>query len=90
MADSLVALITLEHAKAPTPRAEAMRLVERLAAAGYTLRADPDIDGYCHRRARHAGCVRSLAEHLGSAEAPLILKPHPHLCEGGEGRRGAA
>lgn len=77
MADSLVALITLEHAKAPTPRAEAMRLVERLAAAGYTLRADPDIDGYCDRRARHAGCVRSLAEHLGSAEAPLIPKAAP-------------
>ncbi len=74
MVHSLVDLVGLEQEPAPPTSQDVEQLLVRLAEAGYALRPQPDLEAFCVQRARHAGCVRSMASHLGSAEAPLLGK----------------
>jgi len=75
MARTLVDLVGLNALAAPPAEGEVHDLLGRLAGAGLSLRAEPDLAGFVAARARHAGCIRALAEHLGSLEAPLTPPP---------------
>jgi hypothetical protein len=47
-------------------------LCARLRSAGYRVSKDADLERFMAARADHADRVRALAEHLGTAEAPLV------------------
>ena len=65
LAQDVVRLLALEPAPAETPHAEVEALCHRLAAAGYTLRADRDVPRFASERAKHASAIDALARHLG-------------------------
>lgn len=72
MIATLSALIRLDPVAIRLELAEVGRLTRRLEAAGFSLREDADTVAFLSDRNRHAGGVRALAAHLGSAEAPLV------------------
>ncbi len=72
MASSLVEQVGLQEKPAPPNLGEVDQLVSRLASAGYPVQPSPDTNAFCARRASYAACIRALASHLGSAEAPLL------------------
>ncbi len=52
--------------------AEIEALCERLSAAGYRLRSNPDVKRFAVKRAEYARCIEAIAEHLGTPMAPLV------------------
>lgn len=77
MVATLVDLVRLDHADATPEQSELARLLVRLEACGYPMRSTPDLEAFALERGRHAGCVRALALHLGSLDAPLIAEAAP-------------
>lgn len=71
-AQVLVEMIGLKHADLPPDPGTLDGLLDRLASAGLPLRSDMDLAAFAVARGRHAGCVRRLADHLGSLDAPLV------------------
>ena len=51
---------------------EVQALCARLRAAGYRLQRSIDTGVFAARRVEHAHCVDAVAEHLGTARAPLL------------------
>ncbi len=72
MAHTLIEMVGLHQETEATTLAEVEQLLARLGQAGYALRPDPDREAFCAHRTRYAGCVRSMAHHLGTAESPLL------------------
>lgn len=72
IAGALVDLVGLAHETDRASHADVTVLLERLTQAGYPIREEPNLEGLIAQRARHAGCVQSLAGRLGSFEAALV------------------
>ncbi len=72
MAETLNEMMGLRREPAPLAAAELDQLLSRLQRAGYPLRRDPDRTAFCAERERQAGCVHSMAHHLGTPEPPLV------------------
>ena len=70
--EALIAVVGLDHEPAAPAADELDRLLSRLRSAGYPVRPEPDRAAFCAHRARHAACVRTMARHLGTIEAPLL------------------
>lgn len=65
-------LIGLEPKSDGPAVAEIEALCERLSAAGYRLRSNPDVKRFAVKRAEYARCIEAIAEHLGTPIAPLV------------------
>lgn len=72
LAGELLHVLDLGPAPARASQAEVETLCARLAAAGYRLRDDRDLQRFASARDEHAGRVLALAHHLGTPEAPLV------------------
>lgn len=88
MARTLIEVVGLSADPPTLSTADVEMLLARLAAAGYRLQAQPDLVLFMTERARHAGCVRSMAAHLGASEAPLIPKSLPERLSAGSAPSG--
>jgi hypothetical protein len=72
MGEDLANLIDLQPVDSQTSASEFERLRERLSKAGYPLQPDPNFDALVELRKKYSDWVEALAQHLGSASAPLI------------------
>lgn len=72
MARELTASAGLEPKKVSVAEDALRQAQERLAAAGYNMRPDPDFAAIASYRARYDSCIDALAEHLGKPTAPLV------------------
>lgn len=72
MAESLAGFVGL-NPKPPRADEDALRQVrDRLARAGYRLRADFDLAAFARKRAHAHRCIAAMADHLGKPETRLI------------------
>ena len=72
LAQGLGELLRLQPAAAAVPAGAVDALLARLAAAGYSVRRDPDVAAFLAARSRHVGPIHALSEHLGTPSAPLL------------------
>lgn len=72
LAHGLTTLLRLPTESIAPDEAEMDELRRRLKAAGYQLRPLRDGLAFPDERARHAGAIDALSEHLGTARAPLV------------------
>jgi hypothetical protein len=68
----IAGLIGLELTSGRPAALEVGALCSRLAAAGYRLRTDPDLEAFAAKREEHARCIEAIASHLGTPPAPLL------------------
>jgi hypothetical protein len=73
----LGALLGLEPAPNPVTARDVEALRDRLAAAGYRLRRDADLQAFVTARGRHVGPIDALSRHLGAPLAPLLPRSSP-------------
>ena len=72
MARELAGVIHLAPIEITPDEAELRQAAERLDAAGYALRPDPDFNAMAQVRSGYRGCVEALARHLGKPSTPLV------------------
>ena len=72
LAHDLAVLVNAQAAPVGTRREEAEAMMARLAAAGFRLRADRDVDRFVAARDEHVASINALAHHLGTAGSPLL------------------
>jgi hypothetical protein len=72
MALELAVLIGVDRADPKTERRELQMIAERLAASGYAVRPNPDLDAILRQRNEYMSCVDALAEHLGKPSNRLL------------------
>lgn len=72
MAKELGSVVGLDPQPEATPPDCLSRIAARLAAAGYRLQAEPDFQAFARERAWPAGCIKAMAEHLGTPSARLL------------------
>jgi hypothetical protein len=81
----LASLLRLDLHPAPACREDVETLCARLAAAGYRLRENRDLDAFMAARAKHAAPGVALSDHLGSEPAPLLPQTQAPPEEGDRG-----
>jgi hypothetical protein len=72
LAADIGGLIGLEPHEAAVEPGAGEALCARLRSAGYRVGRKVDLERFMSARARHADCIRALAEHLGTPQAPLV------------------
>lgn len=75
LARDVAKLIGLEPASSDATVADVERLRARLAEAGYGVREDCDAARLLAARNEYAVWVKALAQHLGTADTPLVPPP---------------
>ena len=68
----IAGLIGLEPKGGTTSTLEVQKVCDRLSAAGYRLRSDPDVKQFTAKRMEYARCIEAIAAHLGTPAAPLL------------------
>jgi hypothetical protein len=72
LAHDLADLVNMPGVAVGTSTEESQRLRARLVACGWQLRDDSDAALFIEQRDAHTGRIQALADHLGSARAPLV------------------
>ncbi|HUR88043.1 MAG TPA: ion channel [Ramlibacter sp.] len=72
LSHDLAELVSASAVPVDTSIEDADRFFTRLAAAGYTLRADRDCAAFAAARNEHMASIHALSHHLGMPNAPLV------------------
>lgn len=72
LADHICDTIGITAKPSECSPADVEQLIERLAAAGYSIRMDVDVSALAERRAAQQSDVEAIAAHLGKPGAPLL------------------
>jgi hypothetical protein len=75
MAEALGRLVHLEPKLDEASEDELAAVRQRLADAGYRLRADVDVAATLHERSFNMAFVKAMADHLGRPCAPFVPEP---------------
>ena len=68
----IMGLIGLKPTGGPAATTEVEAVCDRLSAAGYRLRSQPDLVGFAAKRAKYARSIEAISDHLGTPAAPLL------------------
>jgi hypothetical protein len=72
LAEGISGMISIDPVHASVDIERSTLLCARLIAAGYRMNEGREVAAFAKARERHTACIRALAQHLGSPEAPLM------------------